>query len=607
MIQAIKELGEQKLRMESRKVSDLLSILVQNPNQDKRCPYALVIVFRKIKGKYRYSNVRIEQVKESEKYLYRRGASMGPDITPTAKITDDIRNKTFKNKIKGWFKQVNTEDPLISGLKAALIESEELIQSDLLSKWDEVKPTLQRNQSGIITLAIEDDELKYIGDFSVFKELLVQSVKKKYRKIVRANHICSVCGEKREEVYGEAIPIPFYNLDKPGYVAGGFHKENAWRNAPVCLECSLKIEEGKKFLDEHKCLSPRMGGQRYYLIPKFIFGIKEAKEEIIEPFFKTASRPEETLAGKALRRISEDESEILDALGKFKDLLTFNFLFYETPTKSTFKINLFVEDILPSRINTIFNAKSKAEAPEIFKNLKVKKNKYEDVEFRFDTFGKRFTPSRKSFLEVVDKSFRGGVLDQDLLFSWFMRNIRQGFVNEVYLKPSVLQAFVSFRFFKELGILPKSEHLKEGGELMTELKEKAESFFENFSESFATPVHKSVFLLGTLAQKLLDIQHRDRGATPFRKDLKGLKMKEVDFKGLLPKVQNKLEEYGKNYYRSLETLISEYFLEGGKSWNLNTDELNFYFVLGMNLVDEVDKVLGLTKEREVQDVRNNQE
>ncbi len=75
-------------------------------------------------------------------------------------------------------------------------------------------------------------------------------------------------------------------------------------------------------------------------------------------------------------------------------------------------------------------------------------------------------------------------------------------------------------------------------------------------------------------------------------------MKERDFKGLLPRIQNKLEEYGKNYYPSLETLISEYFLQAGNNWRLSTDELNFYFVLGMNLVDEVSKTLGLTKEKE---------
>jgi CRISPR-associated protein Csh1 len=93
----------------------------------------------------------------------------------------------------------------------------------------------------------------------------------------------------------------------------------------------------------------------------------------------------------------------------------------------------------------------------------------------------------------------------------------------------------------------------------------------------------------------LNIQYQERHAQPFRKNLKGLKMKEEDFKALLPKIQNKLEEYGKNYYSSLEELISSYFIEAGRNWKISTDELNFYFVLGMNLVEEVDKTLGLTK------------
>jgi CRISPR-associated protein Csh1 len=145
-------------------------------------------------------------------------------------------------------------------------------------------------------------------------------------------------------------------------------------------------------------------------------------------------------------------------------------------------------------------------------------------------------------------------------------------------------------------MLTKNEDFKNGGEIMSELKEMAEGFFKDFSDTFYTPAHKAVFLLGVLAQKLLNIQYNERGSTPFRKNLKGLKMKEEDFKTLLAKIQNKLEEYKKNYYRSLETLISEYFIEAGRNWNFSTDELNFYFVLGMNLEDFMDKILNLTKE-----------
>lgn len=591
MLQAIKELGELKLKKEERDTSDLLSILVQNPNQDGKCPKTLVAVFKKKEIELKYSDTRIEDVSKSrvEKYLYCRGASQGPDNTPTAKITEI--EKFFKNKVKGWFKKYkNHKDPLINNLKTAIEDSEPEILKDLSNKLEDIRPALKRNQGCLFTLAIEEEELRYVGDFSVFKDLLIHSVREGYQKIVRTNHTCAVCGEKKDEVYGNAIPIPFYTLDKPGYIAGGFQKEKAWKNAPVCLECSLKIHEGKKFLDTN--LKQRMGGQQYYLIPKFILGV-EGIEEVIDTFFSYSTHPDELLSERALKRITGDEKDILEALGELKDVLTYNFLFFSAPNPQVFKIDLLVEDVLPSRISTIFKAKREAEEHEIFKNA--------NVEFRFDEF-RIFAPSQKIFLEVVDKTFRGTNLDPDLLFSWFMTPIRQGFVNESYLKPLILRAFVSLLFFRKLGILPQKGHLEIGGEFMTELKERAETFFKRFSDTFLTPAHKVVFLLGVLSQKLLNIQFRDRGATPFRKNLKGLRMQEEDFKELLPKIHNKLEEYGKNYYRELESLISEYFLQAGKGWHINTGELNFYFVLGMNLVDEVDKVLNLTKEKEVENV-----
>lgn len=601
MIQAIKELGELTLKREGRDTSDPLSILVENPNQDERCPKSLVAVFKKETTGFKYSEIKIEDVSKAKikKYLYCRRASQGPDYTPTAKITEV--KKFFKNKVKSWFKKYgDIDNSIIKKLKAAIEEQESVIVKDLSQKFEETKQTLKRVQMCLFTLAIEEEsELKYIGEFSIFKELLVNSVKQDYQKIPKkTNHVCAVCGMKKPEVYGEAIPIPFYTLDKPGYIAGGFHKEGAWKNAPVCLECSLKISEGKKFLDTK--LKQRMGKQQYYLIPKFIIGV-EGIEEIIDTFFSYFTKQEEVLKSRELKRITEDEGEILEVLGELKDVLTYNFLFFSTPNPQVFEINLLVEDILPSRISTIFAAKKKAEEPEIFKDVKVKEQRYENIEFRFDVL-RQFTPSQKAFLGIIDKTFRGIEIDSELLFSWFMRPIREHFLKDMYLKPIVLKSFVTLLFFKKLGLLYPKENLKKGGELMTELKEKAERFFADFSETFQTPAHKVVFLLGALTQTLLNIQYQQRSATPFRKNLKGLRMKEEDFKALLPKIQNKLEEYNKNYYVSLETLISEYFLEAGKDWGISTDELNFYFVLGMNLMDKVFKSLELKKEKEENNV-----
>ena len=60
-------------------------------------------------------------------------------------------------------------------------------------------------------------------------------------------------------------------------------------------------------------------------------------------------------------------------------------------------------------------------------------------------------------------------------------------------------------------------------------------------------------------------------------------MNEALIKRLLPEIQNKLDEYGKNYYRDLEQIIANHFVLSGVDWKEVDDELSFYFVLGMDL------------------------
>jgi len=70
-------------------------------------------------------------------------------------------------------------------------------------------------------------------------------------------------------------------------------------------------------------------------------------------------------------------------------------------------------------------------------------------------------------------------------------------------------------------------------------------------------------------------------------------MNENDFKGLLPKLQSKLEEYdafdkGK---RILAREAANYLLLAQDKWQMPVDELNFYFAAGMNMADEVTKII----------------
>ncbi len=116
-----------------------------------------------------------------------------------------------------------------------------------------------------------------------------------------------------------------------------------------------------------------------------------------------------------------------------------------------------------------------------------------------------------------------------------------------------------------------------------EIKQKTEVFFEQFADFFDSDAKRAIFLEGALTQFLLKIQYQERKATPFRVKLKGLNLNEKEIKTLLPEIQNKLEEYRKNYYRILESIISEYFVSSGNGWKLTNDEISFYFMLGMNL------------------------
>ena len=116
-----------------------------------------------------------------------------------------------------------------------------------------------------------------------------------------------------------------------------------------------------------------------------------------------------------------------------------------------------------------------------------------------------------------------------------------------------------------------------------EQNQKISSFFERFGDFFENDAKKAIFLEGALAQFLLDIQHKERGRAPFKTHLNGLLLDEKQIKKLLPKIQNRLEEYGKTEYQILQSIIAKYFVLAGSEWQMPKEEISFSFVLGMNL------------------------
>lgn len=599
MIEAIRNIGEYALEKEEKSTDDPLKILIDNP-ANRGTKNILFILLNEENEKFKYRGIEIEEYSNEklEKYLYRKGSgARGTDVTPISMVTDV--EKTFEIKILNWFKNYNSDknnkNEMLQNIYLCIKENKEKILQDLKEK-----SALENN---IISFKING---KYLGDFEIFRNILVNKASenfyKKFGKISKSeNKLCSICKKKSGEVYGFVSTFNFYTVDKPGFVSGGFQQKDAWKNYPVCLNCALTLEEGKKYLGDN--LSFSFYGFKYLLIPKFLKGVKK---DIQKDIFKRIELQKDPKFGKkAIKHLTNDEDEALETMSEQENYLNNNFLFYSAPKGfcgAVFNILLYIEDILPSRLKQLFKAKEVVDQEEIFQNCEI--DIYQDrkkigkglLEFNFGilrTFFPRISNNRtfnKYFLDITNKIFTNKPVEYNFLLNFIVKKIRDDFVKNYPTKIDTMKAFMLLNYLNELNILKckkeestKMERSILPKEIGSEMKEKTEVFFDKFSDFFDSDIKKAIFLEGVLAQFLLNIQYQERKATPFRIKLKGLKLDERQIKKLLPEIQNKLEEYRKNYYRDLELIISNYFVSSGNDWNISSDEISFCFVLGMNL------------------------
>jgi len=622
MIEATKEIGKYALEKEGKNINDPLNILIDNPESNPKNPAykkVLIILITKEDEKYKYKGVEIEEYasKKVNNYLYKQGSSNGPDITPTSRVTT-IESTFEKTKILHWFKPytklgLDENTNFLVKIGDCLRSNKDQILNDLKEKYS----TIDKKEKSIITLKIDN---KYIGEIDVFRNILVEKSTEgfysKYGKKSKAkNKICYVCNEIKPEIYGFVDTYKFYTVDKPGFVSGGFHQEDAWKVYPVCLNCTLLLDEGKKYINNN--LNFNFYGFKYYLIPKFINNEDKHIKEVLELMEK---QQDPKFRKTEINRLTQDEKEILEIIGEQKNYLNVNFMFYDAPKGpdgSVFNILLYIEDILPSRLKKLFDVKKEVDKIDIFKECLVpvsenkKKTGETPMEFNFGIVRTFFPKTKKNgthdkyfldivcdkyFLDIVNKIFTNKLVDYYFLLQFIMQKIRNKFVNNYPTKISTLQGFMLLNYLNKLNILKINKKIDTSKmepttnvlgkailEKEEEIKQKTDVFFKQFADFFDSDAKKAIFLEGVLTQFLLDIQYQERKAKPFRVKLKGLKLDEKEIKALLPEIQNKLEEYGKNYYKQLESIISDYFVSAGNEWKLTTDEISFYFVLGMNL------------------------
>lgn len=595
-MEAVKNIGSIQLEAMKKRGEGLLEVFTEDVSGGGIYKNCFEIIVRVKEQKYYYDGVNYSQYdsRYNEKYLYRNGSPRGADITPTAKIIDV--KKTFNNKILKGLKdaldfrpeEYEDEKKAIKAMYSIISENAELILKDLNEKLNDIPKS---EGSFLTVILIEDEKKKFIGDFQLFREKLVSDAFKKfhysetYKKDVRKQKaVCSLCTNSSEEVYGLVGVFPFYTIDKPGYIAGGFNYEMAWRNFPVCKDCSIQLELGKKYLDSN--LSFSFYGRKYYLIPKPIF--EKSLEGILKKYMSLKN--EEPLE---LRKMySGTEERVMRFIGKEENFIDFDIMFFEK-NNAALNILLNIEDVSPSRFKKIFNTIDDIRNMEFFSDKPV------GFELLNNVFPREIY--NRYFLDVIDKIIADTKIEYKFLIQIFSRYIIDAFKYfECDEFPKDKDSFqtATFRVFGFLYFLKSLDQFKERREDVKKMDIKSkdwdikdygtienmfEAFFNESSPFFDIPDKKAIFLTGYLAKKLLNIQFKKEQRKPFASRLKSLKLNSKDIIRLVPEIQGKLIEYKSEYYNEEFRLLSNYMIESGRLDRISNLDIPFYFSLGMNM------------------------
>lgn len=551
----------------------------------------LVEFIEQSNGDFLYNKVYQEDYdsKNKVKYLYKKGSSNGINIMPSCLITE--LPKTFNNKFAKWFEKNHDKNIIFDKLNNSIIDNKENIFSEL----DDLVNSLENKDSNtLLSLVInKDSQIYYLNDLNEFQDFFIESCYDKFqgKKKIKGESVCYLCNEEKE-VFGmvsNSIGFSFSTPEKKGNVPG-FDIKNQLKLLPVCWDCAVNLNAGKNFIEENLNFSEF--GLKYYAIPNLLFDSKKGFDKIYQSIelFKSEEKLDST-------DVVHIENKLGKIVRRIDDIAEFKFLFYQS-SNNAFDILAYIESVIPSWLNVLYSTQLNIFEYDFFKEKNLKSifgdnhegnfiefiNKHdENYPCATNNWYKRFLRdfinnfSRKLYIDSVVKVISNRKLDYNFLMSMFMDKLRSNWRNnEMYaLKIYMLKSLMLLLLFNDLNLI-------NGEKIM-------DSNTDEFSIDLIldSPSKKATFLLGVLTRKLMNIQYKELGSTPFYNNLWGLSLDQKKIKKLYPKLINKLREYDIGYIKIEEDISKNLALSENK-WNLNRDETSYYFVLGFTLYN-IDK------------------
>ena len=539
-----------------------------------------------------YIKVMPKEFNELEQHIYllRKNSSAGINFAPTAKITEF--EKTLDNKIIGWFKNIVNNNKKIYGngertekilnIAKKICEELERNKSKII---EEISHSFSKKEKYLLTVTID-------GAFPYEIDWILEGYEKLVKLKVFGKELnfgtCYVCRKSNVPIVPEYGVYKFYTKDKPGFISGGFKQKDFWRNCPVCTSCQPVLNKAKQYIE--KTLKYYYYGLTYYIIPSTIGKMEEIQNTV--QVLQENNRKRQTLEKEAKTAFETYNELILYLLKDIGNINSFRLIFIKKE-KSAERILLDIKDVYPIRFQEMYEAKDEIDKnyQEVLK-YKDKDKNIKTLKFNFSFFREFLSKSddknkdndlNKIFLGLTEDMLNKNQIELKTLLPHYMRTIRRLIETEDSgsLKFATLKSMSGIQYL----IIINCIKLRKG----ESMESKYDEFFEKYNCGLDTNVKKALVLVGAIVQKVMNIQYREIKSTPFNKNLKSLRLREEEVKGVVAQVVNKMQEYDCYSLKSKEIVeeISRLIFSSSSDWKLSVDEINFYIVAGMALQKEI--------------------
>lgn len=416
-----------------------LNLSTQQKDQDR-------IIFFNIDLQTKELNVETEDFSISKKdlYLFQGGDQKGSGCAFLKTISKDIDKKFDINLIKSKFfglffsskhdmfnkileKNYNIPEivEFCNDIKSFINSSD--FNNKIKHEIQKIKDKINEMKAQKVKKIFSGCKIngKYLGEIEIqgkriFYNYYVEIYQK--NKFNKGKELTCFCCHQNKPT-SPVSPFAFHTFDKPGYSINFDSDHMKHVSYPICYDCYQSIKNAWEKI-ENNPLS--FGEIKYYIFPKFLFC---DDNQIIEEIFKDIYERYKKHNRNEVKDF-EDDYDVLRELSKKNDVFFMDFVFLVKDSNGNIKIQLYIEDVYPSRLRKIIEANDK-----VFEKIKTDYifTIYDEIlYFIFAETQKskeNETVIKKSYLYCLNCIFKNIPIDTEWMYKWFIKYINKKYVD----------------------------------------------------------------------------------------------------------------------------------------------------------------------------------